>query len=79
MSTQLHYSTDDFSWNHDTFTFSAFASDLQFEPVKEITLRSTKTGEVRTFVQAFPERDVEGDITSWVYRNGFMRVVVYNT
>lgn len=46
------YSTDQFSWDKTTGTFSAFASDLAF-PIGNwpfcITLRSTKTGNLRDF------------------------------
>ena len=62
------FSTKQFTYKD--FRFTAEASDLGLKSTpKMIFLQSAKTGRVEGFKLTHIDRDVEGEVTGWVYTN----------
>lgn len=52
------------SWDLETLTLSADASDIRWNGEREIQVTSTKTGRTETFVFVKEQHDREGDLMS---------------
>lgn len=76
------YGTDRFTWNKDTSTFSASASDLNWAPgsfARHIELKSQWTGKVRVFSGTGIERSGD-EVLGWKFStlDGRLHIVVFN-
>lgn len=52
------------SWNLETLTLSADASDIRFSGERTLRVTSTKTGHTEDFVFVKEQHDQEGDLVS---------------
>lgn len=64
------FSTSRFTYNPQTKTLIAEASDLGLNTIPyHLHIRSERTGKTVRFFLAETRRDVEGEVTSWLYRS----------
>lgn len=73
--------TQDLTWNKAEQTFTTEASDLGWRPgyyPDSVSLKSHRTGVVRTFTFARYERDRDGDVQAVVYYSRGLILRVFN-
>lgn len=77
------FSTNLFTYDGTTKTFIAEISSLGMNPGQAppdfITLISERTSQPRTFPYLDAKRDREGDIVSWHYVSGDLKITIFNT
>jgi hypothetical protein len=81
----MQLTADQFTWNKQTKTASAFISDLQLPlDAQVLTIRNPKTKQTARFTFDFVSGDGEGDTHAWVFKGVSEKVVgwrlqVFNT